>query len=167
MPPTILGYQSFDLYHALSTPGGDIAAAKQELTLCGHPNGFTTNIAYRSDRPREVSSSTALQAALSAVGIKAGLKSSTSATYFGNFAGVPTYVHSHDLGILAGGWGPDWPGGYGWGWALFDPASVVSAGNTNTGGLRDPLVDNRVPPPGAARPPPPPHPLPHHTHLTT
>ncbi len=142
MPPTILGYQSFDLYHALSTPGGDIAAAKQELTLCGHPNGFTTNIAYRSDRPREVSSSTALQAALSAVGIKAGLKSSTSATYFGNFAGVPTYVHSHDLGILAGGWGPDWPGGYGWGWALFDSASIVSAGNTNIGELHDPLVDN-------------------------
>src|SRR5258708_7340277 len=106
MPPTILGYQSFDLYHALSTPGGDIAAAKQELTLRGHPNGFTTHIAYPSHRPRHGSSSTALQAALSAVGIKAGLKSSTSATYFGNLARVPTYVHSPDLRILAGRLGP-------------------------------------------------------------
>src|SRR5256885_9916529 len=39
---------------ALSKPGGDIAAAKQQLAMCGHPNGFTTNIAFRSDRPREV-----------------------------------------------------------------------------------------------------------------
>jgi peptide/nickel transport system substrate-binding protein len=141
MPPTILGYQSFDLYNALSQPGGDIAAAKQQLTLCGHPSGFTTNIGYRSDRPREVASATALQAALATVGIKAGLKSSTAATYFSNFAGVPTYVHSHDLGIAAGGWGPDWPGAYGWGWALFDGGSIVSAGNTNIAELNDPLVN--------------------------
>ena len=141
MPPTILGYQSFDLYNALSQPGGDITAAKQQLTLCGHPSGFTTNIAYRSDRPREVSSATALQAALANVGIKAGLKSSTAATYFSNFAGVPTYVHSHDLGIAAGGWGPDWPGAYGWGWALFDGGSIVSAGNTNIAEENDPLVN--------------------------
>ena len=49
MPPTVLGYKSFDLYHALSKPGGDIAAAKQQLAMCGHPNGFTTNIAELND----------------------------------------------------------------------------------------------------------------------
>jgi peptide/nickel transport system substrate-binding protein len=141
MPPTVLGYSKFDLYNALSKPGGDIAAAKQQLTLCGHPNGFSTSIAYRSDRPREVASSQALQAALATVGIQATLKSSTAATYFGNFAGVPTYVHSHDLGILAGGWGPDWPGAYGWGWALFDGAAITSAGNANIGELNDPMVN--------------------------
>ena len=52
MPPTVLGYKNFDLYHALSMPGGDIAAAKQQLKLCGHPNGFSTNIAYRSPTGR-------------------------------------------------------------------------------------------------------------------
>src|SRR5258708_11932002 len=112
MPPTILGYQSFDLYHALSTPGGDIAAAKQELTLCGHPNGFTTNIAYRSDRPREVSSSTALQAALSAVGIKAGSKSSPPPTSFGNFPGGPPFLPNPHLGSLPRGVGPAPPADY-------------------------------------------------------
>ena len=141
MPPTVLGYKSFDLYHALSKPGGDIAAAKQQLSLCGHPNGFTTNIAYRSDRPREVASSQALQASLSAAGIKTTLKGYTAANYFGTFAGVPTYVHSHDLGLLAGGWGPDWPDFYGWGWALFDGKAIVPAGNANIGELNDPQVN--------------------------
>jgi peptide/nickel transport system substrate-binding protein len=142
MPPTVTGYYNFDLYHALSMPGGDVAAAKQQLSLCGHPSGFTTNIAYRSDRPREVASATALQAALSAVGIKTTLKGYTAASYYGNFAGVPTYVHSHGLGILAGGWGPDWPGAYGWGWAIFDGAAIAPAGNANIAELNDPHVNS-------------------------
>jgi peptide/nickel transport system substrate-binding protein len=142
MPPTVTGYYNFDLYHALSMKTGDIAAAKQQLSLCGHPSGFTTNIAYRSDRPREVASATALQAALSAVGIKTTLKGYTAASYYGNFAGVPTYVHSHDLGILAGGWGPDWPGAYGWGWAIFDGAAIAPAGNANISELNDPHVNS-------------------------
>jgi peptide/nickel transport system substrate-binding protein len=142
MPPTVTGYYNFDLYHALSMPGGDVAAAKQQLSLCGHPSGFTTNIAYRSDRPREVASATALQAALSAVGIKTTLKGYTAASYYGNFAGVPTYVHSHNLGILAGGWGPDWPGAYGWGWAIFDGAAIAPAGNANIAELNDPHVNS-------------------------
>ena len=144
MPPTVLGYKSFDLYHALSKPGGDIAAAKQQLSLCGHPNGFTTNIAFRSDRPREVASSQALQASLSAAGIKTTLKGYTAANYYGTFAGVPNYVHSHDLGLLAGGWGPDWPTAYGWGWALYDGKAIVPAGNTNIGELNDPQINKWV-----------------------
>jgi peptide/nickel transport system substrate-binding protein len=142
MPPTVIGYSKFDLYNALSKPGGDVAAAKQQLQQCGQPNGFTTNIAYRSDRPREVASSQALQAALATVGIKATLKGYTAANYYGNFAGVPNYVHSHDLGILAGGWGADWPDAYGWGWALFDGKSIVQAGNTNIAEENNPAVNN-------------------------
>jgi len=142
MPPTVLGFTKFDLYHALSMPGGDIAAAKQQLKLCGHPNGFSTNIAYRSDRPREVASSQALQASLNSIGIKGTLKGYTAANYFGTFAGVPNYVHSHDLGILAGGWGPDWPDAYGWGWALFDGKAIVPAGNANIAEENDPKVNS-------------------------
>ena len=141
IPPTVIGYKKFDLYHALSKPGGDIAAAKQQLSLCGHPNGFTTNIAYRSDRPRDVASSQALQASLSPIGIKTTLKGFTAANYYGTFAGVPTYVHSHDLGLLSGGWGPDWPDAYGWGWALFDGKAIVPAGNANIAELNDPQVN--------------------------
>ena len=142
MPPTIIGYKSFDLYHALSMPGGDIPAAKAQLKLCGQPNGFTTNIAYRSDRPREVAAATALQASLASVGIKAGLKSSTAATYYGNFAGVPAYVHSHDLGILSGGWGADWPDAWGWFDEITNGNAIAPAGNTNISELNDPKVNS-------------------------
>ena len=111
------------------------------MQLCGHPNGFSTNIAYRSDRPREVASSTALQAALATVGIKAALKGYLASNYFGTFAGVPNYVHSHGLGLAAGGWGPDWPDAYGWGWALFDGSAIIPAGNANIAELNDPNVN--------------------------
>jgi peptide/nickel transport system substrate-binding protein len=142
MPPTVTGYAKFDYYHALSDPNGDISAAKAQLKACGHPSGFSTNIAYRSDRPREVASATALQAALASVGIHTTLKGFTAASYYSTFAGVPAYVHSHQLGILAGGWGPDWPNCFGWGWALFDSKAIVSSGNANLGELSDPKVDN-------------------------
>jgi peptide/nickel transport system substrate-binding protein len=141
MPPTVIGYKSFDLYHALSMPGGDLTAAKQQLALCGHPKGFTTNIAYRSDRPREVAAAQALQAALARVGITTGLKSSTAANYYGNFAGVPTYVHSHDLGILSGGWGADWPDAWGWFDEISNGDAIAPSGNTNIEELNDPLVN--------------------------
>ena len=142
MPPTVRGYTKFDLYNALSKPGGDIAAAKQQLQQCGQPNGFNLNVAYRSDRPREVSSSQALQESLASAGIKVTLKGYTSANYYGTFAGVPAYVHSHNLGMAAGGWGPDWPDAYGWGWALYDGGSIASAGNTNIAELNDPTVND-------------------------
>jgi peptide/nickel transport system substrate-binding protein len=142
MPPTVRGYSKFDLYNALSKPGGDIAAAKQQLQQCGQPNGFNLNVAYRSDRPREVSSSQALQESLASAGIKVTLKGYTSANYYGTFAGVPNYVHSHNLGMAAGGWGPDWPDAYGWGWALYDGGSIAPAGNTNISELNDPAVNS-------------------------
>jgi peptide/nickel transport system substrate-binding protein len=141
MPPTVNGYSKFDLYHALSKPGGDIAAAKQQLKQCGQPNGFITNIAYRRDRPHEVASARALQASLSQVGIKTNLKGFTAASYYGRSATVPTYVHNHDLGILAGGWLPDWPDAYGWGWALFDGAAITPTGNLNISEENDPTVN--------------------------
>ena len=53
-PPNVVGHKAFDLYEATTKPRGDIAKAKEQLKLCGQPNGFTTGITYRSDRPKEV-----------------------------------------------------------------------------------------------------------------
>ena len=113
MPPNIVGYKSFDYYNALSQPNGDITAAKQQLQMCGQPNGFSTSLAYRSDRPTETAAVTALQASLAAAGIKVTLKGFPAGSYYTDFAGAPAYVHSHDLGMAAGGWGADWPNGFG------------------------------------------------------
>jgi peptide/nickel transport system substrate-binding protein len=142
MPPTVAGYKKFDLYEATTKTQGDPTAAKQKLQACGQPNGFSTGIAYRSDRPTETQGAQALQQALSAVGIKATLHGFPTSTYYTNFAGVPKYMSSHNIGIAFGGWGADWPDGYGFLSQLVNGAAIVPAGNTNVGMLNDPVVNN-------------------------
>jgi peptide/nickel transport system substrate-binding protein len=141
-PPNVVGHKSFDLYEANTKPQGDIAKAKEQLKLCGQPNGFTTGIAYRSDRPKEVAAATALQQALSQAGIKTTLHGYPAGTYYANFAGVPKYVHQHDLGIAFGGWAPDWPDGYGFFDFITAGNTIGAAGNTNIEELNDPVVNN-------------------------
>jgi peptide/nickel transport system substrate-binding protein len=142
LTPAIIGYKKFDLYDALSKPGGDDAAAKAQLKLCGQPNGFSLNIGYRSDRPTDTAAAQALQSALGAVGIKASLKGYPSGSYYSDFAGVPNYVHAHDLGIDMGGWAPDWPDGYGMLDEISNGNTIVPAGNTNIAELNDPVINN-------------------------
>jgi peptide/nickel transport system substrate-binding protein len=141
MPPTIIGYKSFDLYDSLSMPNGDVAAAKAQLKLCGKPTGFTTGMAYRSDRPQDVAAASALQAALAPVGIKVTLDGYPTGEYYSNYAGVPTFVHSHDLGISMGGWGADWPDGYGFLDELSNGNTIAPAGNTNISEINDPAIN--------------------------
>jgi peptide/nickel transport system substrate-binding protein len=141
MPPNIVGYQSFDLYGAKSHPSGDITAAKAQLKACGHASGFTTGMAYRSDRPRDTAAAQALQASLSAVGIHLQLHGSPAGTYYSNFAGVPTYMHTHGIGIATGGWGADWPDAWGWFDEIANGNTIASAGNTNIEELNDPVVN--------------------------
>jgi peptide/nickel transport system substrate-binding protein len=142
MPPTVVGYQSFDMYHALSMPTGDLAAAKHELTLCGHPSGFTTNIGYRNDSPKQTAAAQAMQNALRRVGINTTLKGFPTSTYYTNFAGNLAYVHSHDLGLNMGGWGPDFPTAFGWGDQIENGNAILAAGNSNVSELNDPVVNN-------------------------
>ncbi|HEX9536722.1 MAG TPA: ABC transporter substrate-binding protein [Streptosporangiaceae bacterium] len=142
MVPNIVGYQSFDLYNALTKPTGDITAAKQQLAACGQPNGFSTNLAYRADRPKEVAAATALQASLALAGIKVTLKGFPAGSYYTNFAGAPAYVHAHQIGIAMGGWGADWPTGFGFLDSLSAGNTIVATGNTNIEELNDPVVNN-------------------------
>src|SRR6266704_1487239 len=141
LPPTVTGYQKFDLYEATTKPHGDVAKAKQELSACGHASGFSTTMAYRSDRPKEKATATAEQQALSKVGIKLTLQGYPSGKYFTDFAGVPNFVHSHNLGLDIGGWAPDWPTGYGFLYYITAGPALSPAGNTNIEGLNDPAVN--------------------------
>jgi peptide/nickel transport system substrate-binding protein len=141
-PPNVVGQKHFDLYEATTKPRGDPAKAKEQLKLCGQPNGFTTGIAYRTDRPKEVAAATALQQALSQVGIKTSLHGYPTGTYFANFAGVPKYTELHDLGIAFGGWEADWPDGYGFFDFITNGATISPAGNYNVEQLNDPVVNS-------------------------
>jgi peptide/nickel transport system substrate-binding protein len=143
-PPNVIGQKHFDLYEATTKTQGDLAKAKQELAACGQPNGFSTGIAYRSDRPKEVAAATALQQALSQVGIKVTPHGYPTGTYFANFAGVPKYTEQHDLGIALGGWAPDWPDGYGFFDFITAGNTISPAGNYNVEQLNDPVVNNDI-----------------------
>jgi peptide/nickel transport system substrate-binding protein len=143
-PPNIIGQKQFDLYQAVTKPNGDPAMVTAALKACGQPNGFTTGIAYRSDRPKDVSAATALQAALAQVGIKAILHGYPTGTYYANFAGVPRYTEQHDLGIVMGGWAADWPDGYGFFDFITAGDTISPAGNYNVAQLNDPVVNNLI-----------------------
>ena len=69
LPPLVPGATPIDLYDAKTTPGGDVAKAKAALQACGQPNGFATNISYRTERPKEKATAEALQQSLAKVGI--------------------------------------------------------------------------------------------------
>lgn len=140
--PSMEGYKKFDLYDALSKPSGDLAAAKQQLQLCGHPNGFSTNFAYNSGPPQQLASAEALQAGVARVGIKLHLVGYPVATFYSDFAGVPTYADSHGIGVAQGGQGFDWPDGYGMMWTFLDGQSITPAGTANIEQLNDPTINN-------------------------
>jgi peptide/nickel transport system substrate-binding protein len=140
--PDQIGYKKFDLYEATTQPSGDLTKAKAALKACGQPSGFTTGMAYRSDRPKEVQAAQALQSSLARVGIKLQLHGYPSGNYYSNFAGVPKFVHTHDLGIAIGGWAADWPNGNGMLDELVNGDTIVSAGNTNISELNDPVINN-------------------------
>jgi peptide/nickel transport system substrate-binding protein len=139
-PPTVAGYQKFDLY---PTPGnkGDVAKAKQYLAKCGKPNGFSTTLTARSDRPDEVLAATQLQESLKKVGITANIKTFPSGKYFTDFAGVPDWVHKNNAGMMMMAWGADWPTGYGYLDQISDGRAIKPSGGTNLSELNDPAIN--------------------------
>ncbi|MFI2202494.1 ABC transporter substrate-binding protein [Streptomyces sp. NPDC020192] len=140
LPPSVNGYTKFDEY---PTPGnkGDVAKAKDELKQCGKPNGFSTTLTARSDRPAEVAAATAIQNSLKAVGINADIKQFPAGKYFSNFAGVPSYVHDHKLGMMMTAWGADWPTGYGFLDQIVDGSAIKPSGGNNLSELNDPKIN--------------------------
>jgi peptide/nickel transport system substrate-binding protein len=143
MPPVIPGAESFNLYE---TPNhaGDVAKAKEHLTACGQPNGFSTNLTYRAERPKEKATAEALQQSLAKVGIKATLRPFPLADYTKLYVGKPDYAKANNLGIIVYGWGADWPDGFGFLSQIVDSRVIrATGGNTNLA-AKDPKVDELV-----------------------
>lgn len=143
LPPSVNGYTDFDLY---PTPdnSGDTAKAKEYLAKCGHPNGFHTTLTARTDRQTEVDGATAIQAALKKVGIIVDIKTFPAGKYFSNFAGVPDYVHSHNIGLMMMAWGADWPTGYGFLDQIVDGSAIKPSGGNNLMELNDPAINKAL-----------------------
>jgi len=143
LPPNILGYKKYDLYPTQNN-SGDVAKAKEYLQKCGHPNGFSINLGTRGDRPNDVALATSAQASLAKVGIKVNIQKYPSGKYFSDYAGVPAFVHAHNLGIMTMKWGADWPSGYGFLDQVIDGTTIKDAGNTNLSELNDPTINKLI-----------------------
>jgi len=139
MPPLIPGQQSFDTY-ATPNNSGDVAKAKEQLTACGKPDGFETNISFRPERPKEKAAAEAMQQSLSKVGIKLTLKPYPAGDYFSLYAGNPEFAKKNNLGLMQMAWGADWNDGFGFLSQIVDSRVIRDAGNTNLG-VKDPAVD--------------------------
>jgi peptide/nickel transport system substrate-binding protein len=142
LPPSDTGYVKADAYNFLGDKNGNVQKAKDELQQCGKADGFTTNIIARSNRPKEVAGATALQQALSKVGIKTDIQTFPSGQYTGNYAGAPAYLKAHNVGLMFYGWGADWPSGFGFLQQIADSRAIKAAGNSNIQQLTSKTVDD-------------------------
>lgn len=143
LPPSVNGYTDFNLYESKGDKG-DVAKAKQHLEKCGHPDGFTTNLTARSDRPDEVAMATSIQQSLKKVGIEAKIQQYPSGKYFTNFAGAPKYVHEHKLGMMMMAWGSDWPTGFGFLDQIVNGSAIKPSGGTNLMELDDKKINEAL-----------------------
>jgi peptide/nickel transport system substrate-binding protein len=144
LPPPIPGYQKFDLYPAGPDNTGDLAKAKEELAACGQPSGFETNIAYRTERPKEKATAESLQQALARVGIKLTLKPFPQGDYFAQYAGNPPYSRKNKLGLATNGWGADWNDGFGYLSQIVDSRVIRETGGSSNISVRIPEVDQML-----------------------
>jgi peptide/nickel transport system substrate-binding protein len=117
---------------------GDLTKAKDELTQCGQPSGFSTKYAYTSVG-RGPAVFAALQTALARVGIKISGLPHAQSGYYGGYIGKPATVKSLGIGIAQAGWGADFPTGAGF-WTSI-AASWAPPGGGNYTQLNDPKVD--------------------------
>jgi peptide/nickel transport system substrate-binding protein len=141
MPPVVPGATKFDLYNFTSKPNGDVDTAKQELQKCGQPSGFSTNLSYRAERPKEKATAEALQQSLARVGIKVTLQPYPAGDYFKLYAGKPDYAKGHGLGLMVNGWGADWPDGFGFLQQIVDSRAIKPSGGNSNLSVKIPEVD--------------------------
>jgi peptide/nickel transport system substrate-binding protein len=142
MPPLIPGAEKVDLDNFESKPTGDVDSAKQELSQCGHPDGFATNLSYRAERPKEKATAESLQQALDKIGIKLTLKPYPQGDYFKLYAGKPKFARDNKLGLMINGWGADWPDGFGFLQQMVDSRVIRETGGANNLSVKIPDVDH-------------------------
>jgi peptide/nickel transport system substrate-binding protein len=141
LPPSVSGSEgnAYDPY-GLAQGKPQIEKAKEELKACGKPDGFTTHMAVRNNKDKDVKMAVALQASLKTIGVDAILDQ-----YDGKLVpstvGSPDNVHKKNYGLIVMGWGPDYPTGSGMLQPLVDGRLILPNGNNNFTEINDPLIN--------------------------
>ncbi|MGV9253951.1 ABC transporter substrate-binding protein [Streptomyces sp. NPDC003697] len=143
LPPSVPGAegQKYDPYQlAGANKSGNAAKAKEELKACGKPNGFSTTIAVRNNKPVEVATAESLQASLKKIGINVQIDQYDGSQTTG-IIGSPANVKKKGYGIIIMGWGPDFPSVQGFGLPLWDSKYILQSGNNNYALIKDKAID--------------------------
>ncbi|GIH18235.1 ABC transporter substrate-binding protein [Rugosimonospora africana] len=141
LPPNILGSDTkYDPYNIVQGKP-QLDKAKEELQKCGKPNGFSTTIAVRNNKDKEIKSAEALQQSLAAVGIKANIYQ-YDGKLLSTVIGAPDNVKKNGYGIMIAGWGADWPSGTGYLQPLIDQTFILKNGNYNLPEIKDPQIQS-------------------------
>jgi peptide/nickel transport system substrate-binding protein len=136
MSPTVLGYQSFDLYGMLTKPTGDPDGAKKLLTDAGKANP-TLVYAY-NQTPTEEKVTVAIKDALTKAGFNVVAKPLNPTTFYDAVGKV-----NNPYDVYWGGWAADWPTGFTAIQPLFDGRTIAD-GASNYSHLKDPAVDSGI-----------------------
>jgi peptide/nickel transport system substrate-binding protein len=142
-PPTLAGWKYYNAYPGTQSGSPNIAAAKEQLKLCGHPNGFHTTIVAQN-QGKQPQQAAFLQQDLKAVGISTNIKTYNPSTYYSAIIGVPGNLKKNGYGLANAGWGPDWPAPYGYFENIVDPRKILPEGNSNYGACSDPAISTLI-----------------------
>ncbi|MCD9876583.1 ABC transporter substrate-binding protein [Streptomyces guryensis] len=143
LPQTVPGAegQKYDPYGiAGANKNGNVAEAKKALKACGQPNGFSTTIAVRNNKPVEVATAQSLQASLKKIGINAQIDQYDGSQSPG-IIGSPSNVKKKGYGIIVMGWGPDFSTVQGFGLPLWNSKYIAASGNNNYALINDKTID--------------------------
>ncbi len=141
-PPGIPGYDpNYNPYPSGSGNTGDVAKAKNELKLCGKPNGFNIKYAYATPSDQAVKAFTSEQQALARVGIKATPITQDGSTYYSTFIGNPANIKNQQIGMATAAWGADYPTGTGYYQSIANGNARYPNGTSNYPSLNDPTVN--------------------------
>ena len=135
-PRELTGYPATAPYPSGPSNRGDLAAARTELGLCGHPKGFSVTLATSSEGRDRVAAG-AVQRALSRIGVLVTIQSYPAETFLASVAGVPAVLQAKKIGIVVGEWSADFPAPYAFLVPLVDGRSIRKAANPNVASLSD------------------------------
>ncbi|MGN6744328.1 MAG: ABC transporter substrate-binding protein [Amnibacterium sp.] len=141
-PPGIPGYDpNYNPYPDGSDHTGDVAKAKEELKLCGQPNGFSVKYAYATPDVTNGKGFANVKSSLGRVGIQVTPATTSAENYYSTFIGSPTNVKNQGLGLMAAGWGADFPTLYGFYQNIVNGNAILPEGNSNYASINDPTVN--------------------------
>lgn len=139
LPPTVPGADAYDPY-GLTSGKPQPVKAKEELTNCGRPDGFTTKVLVKSNRPQDMDTAKALQSSLRSVGITVEIAQKPVTEFF-DVAGSPGTTKNQGVGMVLTSWAGDDPFGATFLQPLADGRRITPSGNMDFAQVNDPEIN--------------------------